>query len=185
MRRSMCFPHVGGSTEEAQEAIGREVTTFLVKFLNTGATTGAVNFPQVELPHSPGKHRILNVHRNVPGVLRDINHIVSELGANIHAQHLARDSAIGYLNTDLDQDLSNEVKRRIAALDTSIRPLAGIAAQPPATTRSSGEVAARSLATTRSPAEVAAGSLATTKSIAEVAAGSRRCSWRLFLQRPS
>ena len=176
MRRSMCFPHVGGSTEEAQEAIGREVTTSLVKFLNTGATTGAVNFPQVELPHSPGKHRILNVHRNVPGVLRDINHIVSELGANIHAQHLARDSAIGYLNTDLDQDLSNEVKRRIAALDTSIRP---------ATTRSSGEVAARSLATTRSPAEVAAGSLATTKSIAEVAAGSRRCSWRLFLQRPS
>ncbi len=114
-------PHVGGATEEAQEAIGREVATSLVKFINTGATTGAVNFPQVEVPHSPGKHRILNVHHNVPGVLRDINHIVSELGANIHAQHLATDSAIGYLNMDLDQDVSNEVKRRIAALETSIR----------------------------------------------------------------
>ena len=66
-------PHIGGSTAEAQEAIGREVGAALIKFVNAGATTGAVNFPQVELPLTPGKHRILNVHKNVPGVLRDIN----------------------------------------------------------------------------------------------------------------
>jgi D-3-phosphoglycerate dehydrogenase / 2-oxoglutarate reductase len=81
-------PHIGGSTEEAQEAIGREVATSLLKFFRAGATTGAVNFPNVESPLVPGTHRILNVHRNVPGVLRDINRIVSDLNANIHAQVL-------------------------------------------------------------------------------------------------
>jgi D-3-phosphoglycerate dehydrogenase len=114
-------PHVGGSTEEAQEAIGREVGTSVVKLVNTGSTTGAVNFPQVELAPSPGAHRILNVHRNVPGVLRDINRIVSDLGANIRAQVLATDPDIGYLVMDLDQDVSDQVKRGIARLETSIR----------------------------------------------------------------
>jgi D-3-phosphoglycerate dehydrogenase len=114
-------PHVGGSTEEAQEAIGREVATSLIKLVNAGATTGAVNFPQIELAPSPGAHRILNVHRNVPGVLRDINRTVSDLGANIRAQVLSTDPDIGYLIMDLDQDVSNEVKRGIAALTTSIK----------------------------------------------------------------
>jgi len=114
-------PHIGGSTEEAQEAIGREVATSLIKYVNAGATTGAVNFPQVELPPIPGKHRILNVHRNVPGVLRDINKIVSDLNANIHAQVLATDANIGYLVMDLDQNVSDEVRRGVAALSTNIR----------------------------------------------------------------
>src|SRR5206468_8093255 len=90
-------PHIGGSTSEAQEAIGREVANSLTKYVNSGATTGAVNFPQVELPAQRGTHRILNVHRNVPGVLRDINRIVSDLHANIHAQILSTDANIGYL----------------------------------------------------------------------------------------
>ncbi len=114
-------PHVAGSTTEAQAAIGREVGETLVKFVNTGATTGAVNFPPVELPQAEGAHRILNAHRNVPGVLRDINRIVSERNANIRAQVLATDPAIGYLIMDLDQDVSNEVKSAIAALETSIK----------------------------------------------------------------
>ncbi len=114
-------PHIGGSTEEAQEAIGREVATSLLKFVNTGATTGAVNFPQVELPPPPGTHRILNVHRNVPGVLRDINQIVSDLNANIHAQMLSTDPSIGYLIMDLDQDVSRQVCEAIAALKTDLR----------------------------------------------------------------
>jgi len=59
-------PHIGGSTEEAQEAIGREVSAALIKYINTGATTGAVNFPQIELPLDKTAHRILNVHKNVP-----------------------------------------------------------------------------------------------------------------------
>ncbi|HEY2509532.1 MAG TPA: phosphoglycerate dehydrogenase, partial [Polyangiaceae bacterium] len=96
-------PHIGGSTMEAQESIGREVGISLSRFVNTGATPSAVNFPQVEMPQPKGTHRILNVHRNVPGVLRDINRIVSELNANIHAQVLSTDANIGYLIMDLDQ----------------------------------------------------------------------------------
>ncbi len=114
-------PHIGGSTAEAQEAIGREVGAALIKFVNSGVTTGTVNFPQIDLPPTAGKHRILNVHRNVPGVLRDINHIVSDKGANITAQVLATDPDIGYLVMDLDQDVSNDVKNAVAALETNIR----------------------------------------------------------------
>jgi D-3-phosphoglycerate dehydrogenase / 2-oxoglutarate reductase len=114
-------PHIGGSTEEAQEAIGREVAAALIKLINAGATSGAVNFPQVELPITKGAHRILNVHKNVPGVLRDINKIVSDIGANIRAQLLATDPDIGYLIMDLDQDLSQDVKKKIGQLPTSIR----------------------------------------------------------------
>lgn len=114
-------PHIGGSTEEAQEAIGKEVSAALIKFINQGATTGAVNFPQVELPVTPDAHRILNVHRNVPGVLRDINKIVSDLNANIRAQLLATDPDIGYLIMDLDQDVSQAVKKAVADLETSLK----------------------------------------------------------------
>jgi len=114
-------PHVGGSTEEAQESIGREVAGALIKFVNAGSTTGAVNFPQVELAPAAGTHRILNVHRNVPGVMRDISRIVSDLNANIHAQVLNTDPDIGYLIMDLDHNVSHEVRDAIAALDTDIR----------------------------------------------------------------
>jgi D-3-phosphoglycerate dehydrogenase / 2-oxoglutarate reductase len=114
-------PHIGGSTSEAQAAIGREVSSVLVKFIESGATTGAVNFPAVEPSPRQGARRILNVHRNVPGVLRDINKIVSDLQANIRAQILATDPQIGYLVMDLDQDVSAEVHQRIAALETNIR----------------------------------------------------------------
>ncbi|XXZ26349.1 phosphoglycerate dehydrogenase [Sorangium sp. So ce307] len=114
-------PHIGGSTEEAQEAIGREVSRALTQFATTGATTGAVNFPNVELPPLKGTHRVLNVHRNVPGVLRDVNRIVSDVNANIDSQVLSTDANIGYLIMDLSQDVSAEVSRRIGALETSIR----------------------------------------------------------------
>ncbi len=114
-------PHIGGSTEEAQEAIGREVSAALTKYINAGATTGAVNFPQIEVPITRGAHRILNVHKNVPGVLRDINRAVSDLNANIRAQVLSTDADIGYLIMDLDQNVSQDVKKAIAALETSIK----------------------------------------------------------------
>ena len=114
-------PHIGGSTAEAQEAIGREVGNALTHFVNAGVTTGAVNFPQLDAPLMPDKHRILNVHKNVPGVLRDINKIVSEMGANIGGQMLATDPEIGYLIMDLDQSVSGDVKNAIAALEANIR----------------------------------------------------------------
>jgi D-3-phosphoglycerate dehydrogenase len=114
-------PHIGGSTEEAQEAIGKEVSAALLKYVNQGSTTGAVNFPQIELPMARGTHRILNIHRNVPGVLRDINKIVSDHNANIRAQMLSTDADIGYLIMDLDQDVSQDVKQAVAELPTSIK----------------------------------------------------------------
>jgi len=114
-------PHVAGSTEESQEAIGREVATALVKFVNTGATTGSVNFPHVEPPPLRDRHRLLNVHRNVPGVLSDINGIVSDAQANIESQVLATTPAIGYLVMDLNREVSKEVRVRMTALPTSIR----------------------------------------------------------------
>ena len=114
-------PHIGGSTMEAQAAIGREVATSLTKFIKGGATTGSVNFPQIELPPTRGTHRILNVHRNVPGVLRDVNKIVSDRNANIHTQLLSTDPDIGYLIMDLDHDVSDSVCDAMAALGTDIR----------------------------------------------------------------
>lgn len=114
-------PHVGGSTEEAQEAIGREVAGALIKFLDTGATTGAVNFPRVEPPPLGARHRILNVHRNVPGVLSDINRIVGEVRANVESQILATDPEIGYLVMDLNQSVSDEVRERMTELGTNIK----------------------------------------------------------------
>lgn len=114
-------PHIGGSTLEAQEAIGREVANALTKFTNTGATPGAVNFPQVELAPLQGTHRVLNVHKNVPGVLRDINRLVSDRNANVLGQILATDPNIGYLVMDLDKEVANDVRKAIAELGACIK----------------------------------------------------------------
>lgn len=95
-------PHIGGSTSEAQVAIGHEVSNTLIRFLKLGSTAGAVNFPQADLPKRDVAHRIAHVHRNVPGVLRDVNRIISEAEANIVAQVLATNSATGYLLMDVE-----------------------------------------------------------------------------------
>lgn len=114
-------PHVGGNTEEAQKNIGLEVAQAVTDFIDAGSTMGAVNFPQVSLPPIPGTHRILNIHRNVPGVLAAVNNIVSEVGANIDAQRLATTDEIGYLVMDLNHEVSDEVHARISALPMNVR----------------------------------------------------------------
>jgi D-3-phosphoglycerate dehydrogenase len=114
-------PHVGGSTAEAQRNIGNEVSAALINFTDRGTTIGAVNFPEVELAQVDGCHRVLNVHRNVPGVLRDVNRIVADMGANVRAQILGTQGEIGYLIMDVDPSLSRQVKREIEALETNIR----------------------------------------------------------------
>lgn len=114
-------PHVGGSTEEAQKSIGIEVSNAMIKYTDTGTTTGAVNFPEVELPLFQDSHRVLNIHRNVPGVLRDINMIVAEMGVNIRSQFLSTRNDIGYLIMDVEKNLSQQAKERIEALETNIR----------------------------------------------------------------
>ncbi len=121
-------PHIGGSTIEAQESIGIEVAQSFLNFLSRGTTSGAVNFPQIDLAmiqteetRKAARRRIMNVHRNVPGVLGEINSIVSDLGANIQSQGLATDSQIGYLVMDVEEVDGGELCKRIQALPTSLR----------------------------------------------------------------
>ncbi len=114
-------PHIGGSTEEAQESIGHEVADSFIKFIMNGSTTWAVNFPNVDLPIHKNTTRVLNVHKNMPGVLKDINQIVASTGANISAQYLATDSEIGYLVMDLENSNVNEACKQISQLKASIK----------------------------------------------------------------
>ena len=114
-------PHIGGATEEAQGNIGREVASLLITFLKDASTQMCVNFPRIDLYKDPKNHRLINIHKNVPGVLKDINRIISESGANIQAQALSTDAHIGYLIIDLDQPIQNEMLSQINGLKTSIR----------------------------------------------------------------
>ncbi len=114
-------PHIGGSTEEAQEAIGMEVSASLIMSLKLGSTLGAVNFPQVNVPPKDGGSRLINVHRNVPGVLGEINGICSKAKANIKAQYLSTDNNIGYLVMDIELAKPKEVFEKVEKLPTSIK----------------------------------------------------------------
>lgn len=114
-------PHIGASTVEAQLKIGEEVSGSLLRFIETGSSTGAVNFPHVELPVVEGAHRVLNIHRNMPGVLSSINEIIAKVGANIHAQYLSTREDIGYLIMDVDTSLSRTVKDEIDKLSATIK----------------------------------------------------------------
>lgn len=95
-------PHVGGSTEEAQEHIGVEVAEKLIRYSNNGSTVSAVNFPEVSLPEHAGKHRLLHIHRNQPGMLSQINAVFSRHAVNVAAQHLQTDPEIGYVVIDVE-----------------------------------------------------------------------------------
>eukprot|EP00172_Hildenbrandia_rubra_P001980 Plantae.Rhodophyta-Hildenbrandia_rubra.ctg26253.p1 GENE.Plantae.Rhodophyta-Hildenbrandia_rubra.ctg26253~~Plantae.Rhodophyta-Hildenbrandia_rubra.ctg26253.p1 ORF type:complete len:296 (+),score=75.69 Plantae.Rhodophyta-Hildenbrandia_rubra.ctg26253:410-1297(+) len=114
-------PHIGGSTQEAQRNIGKEVSTALVKYVNSGSTFGSVNFPNVDLPQAENCHRILNVHKNVPGVLRDVNNIFAECDTNVTTQVLGTTNEIGYLVVDVDKETSLDTKAAISRLDNSIK----------------------------------------------------------------
>ncbi len=114
-------PHIGGSTEEAQKAIGLEVAESFRRFLKIGSSSGAVNFPNVDLPVKKGTSRILNVHRNEPGVLGEINTIISSAGANIEGQYLSTDDEIGYLVMDVHSDKARALADNINQLKRSIR----------------------------------------------------------------
>jgi D-3-phosphoglycerate dehydrogenase / 2-oxoglutarate reductase len=115
-------PHIGGSTEEAQQNIGIEVAEKLIRYSNTGTTLTAVNFPEVSLPEHPGKHRLLHIHRNQPGVLSAINAIFSERRINVLGQYLQTDARIGYVVIDIERgEKSLEIKRRLDEVAGTIR----------------------------------------------------------------
>lgn len=114
-------PHVGGSTQEAQANIGLEVAEKFVKYSDQGDTTSAVNFPNVSIPFTAGSHRLLHIHRNVPGVLSQINVSFADAGINIAAQSLMTRGDVGYLVMDVDDNDSAKAMERLRAVPETIR----------------------------------------------------------------
>ena len=116
-------PHVGGSTLEAQDNIGIEVAAKLVRYSDNGSTLSAVNFPEVTLPGHGGSRRILHIHRNVPGVLSQINDIFRDRGINIDGQFLRTDPKVGYVVIDVtaDEEQTTSLREAMAAIDGTLR----------------------------------------------------------------
>jgi len=117
-------PHVAGSTVEAQSHIGVEVAEKLIKYSNNGSTVTAVNFPEVALPEHRGKHRILHIHRNQPGVLARINGILGESKVNVSSEYLETDRSIGYAVIDVDgadRPLSSALRAQLDGVEGTIR----------------------------------------------------------------
>jgi len=114
-------PHIGGSTKEAQENIGLEVASKLAKYSDNGSTLSAVNFPEVSLPDQPSKSRLLHIHHNQPGVMRQINKAFAEHNINIAAQYLQTDAKIGYVVIDVDSEDSELALTELKQIDGTIR----------------------------------------------------------------
>lgn len=114
-------PHVGGSTQEAQENIGIEVAGKLAKYSDNGSTLSSVNFPEVSLPEHRSCSRLLHIHANRPGILTQINTIFAEEGINIAAQYLQTTAEIGYVVIDVETARSEEALTKLKAIDGTIR----------------------------------------------------------------
>lgn len=114
-------PHIGGSTQEAQENIGVEVAGKLAKYSDNGSTVSAVNFPEVSLPELANRSRLLHIHHNQPGVLTQINQAFTQHGINIAAQYLQTNETIGYVVIDVETDHSEVALKELRAIDGTIR----------------------------------------------------------------
>lgn len=114
-------PHIGGSTAEAQENIGKEVAEKFVRYSDNGTTLSAVNFPEVSLPAQSSRHRILHVHKNQPGVLNAINQIFAENNINICGQFLQTTAEIGYVVIEVEKDVSDIALEKIKEVPGTIR----------------------------------------------------------------
>ena len=114
-------PHIGGSTQEAQENIGIEVAEKIIKYSDNGTTTSSVNFPEVALPEHPGKHRLLHVHQNIPGVLSAINSVFSKNSINIAGQYLQTNDKVGYVVIEVDAGYSDLALQQLKNIEGTIR----------------------------------------------------------------
>jgi D-3-phosphoglycerate dehydrogenase len=114
-------PHVGGSTQEAQEEIGGFVAGKLVSYIHDGSTALSVNLPTVQAPPSPGAVRLAHLHENVPGVLAEINRVLAEIQANVLAQSLATRGHQGYVVTDVSAPLEQTAIDRLRAMPHTLR----------------------------------------------------------------
>jgi D-3-phosphoglycerate dehydrogenase / 2-oxoglutarate reductase len=114
-------PHIGGSTEEAQQNIGEDVSNKLLNYLEKGITLGSHTVPALSLPPQEGAHRILHIHKNVPGVLSDINTQLSKNRINIVGQYLKTNDTIGYVVVDVDKQLSNKAAQLLKEVPNTIK----------------------------------------------------------------
>jgi len=114
-------PHIGGSTEEAQESIGQFVANKLRDYLATGSTTLSVNLPNLALDARTGVHRLAHLHQNTPGVLAGINRTLAENGVNIEAQLLSTRGEFGYVVTDIGAELAPDVLEVLETMPQTIR----------------------------------------------------------------
>ncbi len=114
-------PHIGGSTVEAQENIGYEVAEKLIRYSDNGTTTSSVNFPEVALPLHKNVHRLLHIHKNVPGVLSAINRIFSDNNINIAGQYLQTNEAVGYVVIDVDSEYSELALKQLKEINGTIK----------------------------------------------------------------
>ncbi len=114
-------PHIGGSTSEAQENIGVEVTDKLIRYSDNGSTIGAVNFPQISLQQNLNKQRFLHIHKNMPGMLRNINLVFTDKEINIAAQFLQTDAEIGYVIIDTESDCGEVILKELKSIPNTIR----------------------------------------------------------------
>lgn len=114
-------PHIGGSTQEAQANIGLEVAEKFVRYSDAGATITAVNFPEVAIPQQEGTHRLLHIHKNIPGVLSAVNQLFAKQNINIAAQSLMTKGDIGYLVMDVDAGASEAALEALQTVEGTIR----------------------------------------------------------------
>jgi D-3-phosphoglycerate dehydrogenase / 2-oxoglutarate reductase len=114
-------PHIGGNTLEAQANIGYEVSEKLVKYSDTGSTIGAVNFVEISLQANNSKQRFLHIHKNVPGVMKEINNVFSSRNINIAAEYLQTDPEIGYVIVETDDEQDPSVIRDLKNIPHTIR----------------------------------------------------------------
>ena len=114
-------PHVGGSTQEAQQNIGIEVAGKLVKYSDNGSSLSAVNFPEVSLPAHTERSRLLHIHQNRPGILTQINKAFADKGFNIAAQYLQTDENIGYVVIDVDAQDAKAGLAELSAIEGTIK----------------------------------------------------------------
>ncbi len=121
LKNVILTPHIGGSTEEAQEAIAEFAADRLLGYLNRGDTTFCVNLPNVQLADVSGGHRILHIHRNQPGVLADLNRELAAAGLNILGQHLKTDERTGYVITDVDMDYDRNALAALKSVAGTLR----------------------------------------------------------------
>jgi D-3-phosphoglycerate dehydrogenase len=121
MKNMILTPHIGGSTEEAQEAIAEFAAERLLGYLNRGDTTFSVNLPNVQLAEVSGAHRILHIHKNQPGVLAELNRALAAAGLNILGQHLKTDERTGYVITDVDRDYDPEALRTLKTVPGTLK----------------------------------------------------------------